>query len=297
MDTSHLFTGLYYTLWVGQPIFQIGVAVVLLQRRLHKEFPFFFKYLILQGATNLLLFAFAFLTHYRAYFYTYWTLSAVSTVLEFGIIYEIFGQLFRPYPYLRDFARVVIRWAGSLLLLIAILLALTASAREEPILVAVLWAERSIRLVQCGLVFFLLWFCSYLGITRRHYLFGIALGFGTIASTELGGIAARMMTGYIGDRGLNVVLLAAADFAAIVWLIYLLSRAPVPKDAEAPVLSGQKWDQGVAELLYPQAEPGLLARIDRMVEDAFAHSREAKTIAAEAAAQAPATIPPPTSGR
>ncbi len=292
MTASQLVNGLYYALWIGQPALQLGVAAVLRRRKLHKEFPFFFWYLLFQGATNLLMLAL--MSHYRAYFYVYWFVQApVSTLLEFAIIYEVFGKLFRSYPHLQGFARVLFRWAGSVLLLVAVLLAMNAPGNEGPIVVATLWAERSARLVQCGLVFFLLWFCSYLGITRRHYLFGVALGFGTIASTELAAVAARMMTGYIGDRGFNLALLAATDFAAIVWLIYLLSPAPAARAIPQLGASGQSLDQGVAALLYPQAEPGLLGRIDKMVEDAFAHSREAKTPPPEVPAARPAPIHPP----
>lgn len=289
MSSSQLFAGLYYLLWVGQPLLQFGAAYSLRRRKLTSEFSFFFQYLLLQGCANLLLLAL--LHHYREYFYTYWTLSVVSTVLEFGIIYQIFGQLFRPYPHLHEFMSVVLRWVGTLLVVVAILFAVTASASEEPVIVAVLWAERSVRLVQCGLVFFLLWFFPYLGITRRHYLFGVALGFGTIASTELAAVAARTATGYVGDHGFNLALLMAADFGAIVWLIYLKAPASSKVVAE-PVSPGQKWDQGVAALLYPEPEPGLLARIDKMVEDAFAESRRKQLNSTDRPA-----LHPPTSGQ
>ena len=269
--SSRLLTGLYYVLWIAAPLLQAGVAVVLRRRKLDKEFPFFFKYLIFQATTNLLLFGLS--SHYRTYFYVYWPIQAVTAVLEFAVIYEVFGQLFRLYPYLRDFARVLLRWIGSLLVLVAILFALSASPQEVPVIVAVLWMERSIRLVQCGLLFFLLWFCSYLGITRRHYLFGVALGFGTLAAADLVTIATRMVTGYIGDKAFNLILMATADWAVAIWLTYFVARAPQSHTQEAPVISGQKWDQGVAELLYPQAEAGLLTRIDKMVEDALTHSR------------------------
>ncbi|HVP41917.1 MAG TPA: hypothetical protein VMS96_00710 [Terriglobales bacterium] len=290
MPSSRVLTGLYYVLWLAAPLLQLGVAVVLRRRKLDKEFPFFFKYLIFQTATNLLLFVLSF--NYRAYFYAYWSFQTVTTALEFAIIYEIFGQLFRPYPYLRDFARVLLRWIGSLLLLVAVLFAVSASPQETPVVVAVLWAERSIRLVQCGLLFFLLWFCSYLGITRRHYLFGVALGFGTLASADLVTIATRMVTGYIGDTAFNLILMSAADWAVAIWLFYFLSRAPASLLRQATVVSGQKWDYGVAELLYPQTEPGLLSRIDKMVENAFAQSRhEVKS------PESPPALQPPTAGQ
>ena len=289
MDSSRYFTVAFYLLWVITPVLLVCVATVTRRRKLDKEFPFFFKYLILQVATNVILLALR--NQYRPYFYAYWSLQAISTVLEFGIIYEIFLQLFRPYPYLRDFARVLLKWAGSLLLLIAILFALTASANEAPIVVAALWAARSVRLVQCGLVFFLLWFCPYLGITRRHYLFGVALGFGTLAAADLVGVATRMWTGYISDKVFSLAAMAAGDWAVVIWLIYFLARAPISKTVTEPVpASGQMWEQGVAELLYPQPEPGLLTRIDRLVEEAFAHQRETKLSGPEA----PRPLPPPT---
>ncbi len=291
MFSSRLLTGLYYALWLAAPLLQLGVAVVLRRRKLDKEFPFFFKYLIFQTVTNLLLLVLS--SDYRAYFYAYWSFQAVTAALEFAIIYEIFGQLFRPYPYLRDFARVLLRWIGSLLLLVAVLFAVSASPREGPVIVAVLWVERSIRLVQCGLLFFLLWFCSYLGITRRHYLFGVALGFGTLASADLVTIATRMVTGYIGDRTFNLVLMGAADWAVAIWLTYFLSRAPASLPRQTAVISGQKWEYGVAELLYPQSEASLLSQIDKMVENAFAQSRHKELKSPDS----PPALHPPTTGR
>lgn len=292
MSSDQLLNALFFALWILAPILQAAMAVVLRRKKLDREFPFFFKYLVFQTVINIVLFAVQ--TRYRVYFYAYSTFAAISTVLEFGIIYEIFSHLFRPYPYLRDFAKVIFRWAGTLLVLIAVLIAATAAqGQEERVFVVLMWTVRSVRLVQCGLVFFLLYFCSYLGITRRHYLFGVALGFGTLASAELAVVAVRMLTGNVGSTWFNVVLLAAADWAVVIWGIYFLSRPPVKHAAETPAIAaGQQWDRGVADLLYPQSEPGLLSRIDRLVEDAFAHSRAAKSPIADV----PGTpVPPPTS--
>ena len=288
--SSHLFTGLSYALWVAAPALQIWVAVVLRRRRLDKEFPFFFKYLIFQVATNLALLALH--SHYKPYFYAYWSFQALNTILEFAIIYEIFGHLFRPYPYLRDFARVLLRWAGSLLLVIAMLFALTSAAHEAPVIMAVMKVQQSVNLVQCGLLFFLLWFCPYLGITRRHYLFGVALGFGVIASAELASFATRMFTGAVANEVFNLLLMSASNWAVAIWLVYFVSRAPVSQPQVEAAPTGNIWEHGVADLLYPHPdpEPGLLARIDRLVEDAFAQQRAGKL----AAQEAPRPLQPPT---
>ncbi len=280
----------YYVLWIAAPLLLGVTAWLLRRRRLDREFPFFYRYLLIQAAVNVALLLVSRYGSYKDYFYTYWISAAAITVLEFAVIYEVFRQIFRPYPYLRDFARVLFRWAGTLLLFIALLFGLTATAQDEPIVTAVLWAQRSVRLVQCGLVFFLLYFCSYLGITRRHYLFGIALGFGTIASAEVALYASRIATGLISDRVFNLILMAVYDWAVVIWLMYFRLR-PAPAAASAPaapIHAGVEWDRGVADLLYPaSAEPGLLTRIDKMVEDALSHQRREEAEKAKAAAAPP----------
>ena len=45
--------------------------------------------------------------------------------------------------------------------------------------------ERSVRMMQCGLVFFMLLFSEYLGISRRNVVFGIAVGFGFFAAVNM----------------------------------------------------------------------------------------------------------------
>ena len=54
---------------------------------------------------------------------------------------------------------------------------------------AIMTAQRCVRIVQVGMVLFLLFFARYLGVSRRQHSFGIALGFGAFAFVELSLIA------------------------------------------------------------------------------------------------------------
>ena len=85
---------------------------------------------------------------------------------------------------LRDLSVILFRWSALVILLVAGMWAVTSGhpAQDGSITNAILLAGRSVRLMQCGLVFFLLLFSEYLGISRRNLLFGIALGFGLFAS-------------------------------------------------------------------------------------------------------------------
>ena len=93
----------------------------------------------------------------------YWSTTAVSVGLGFKIIHEIFLDIFRPYHTLKDLGSVLFKWAGLVMVLVAGVAAASSPASESgPLVQAVLTLQRSVRVVQCGLVFFLLVFSRYL---------------------------------------------------------------------------------------------------------------------------------------
>ena len=175
-----------YVFWFSASAIQLGVLVVMFRRGLHREYPYFFNYTILRVLSDLILF----IVHkqsYTLYYFSYWLSAALSALLAFAVLYEIFQQAFRPYEALRDLGVILFRWSALVILLVAGMWAATSGhpAQERTITDAILLAERSVRLMQCGLVFFLLLFSEYLGISRRNLLFGIALGFGLFASVNM----------------------------------------------------------------------------------------------------------------
>src|SRR5271165_5363478 len=94
------------------------------------------------------------------------------------------------------------------------------SAENGAITNTILLAQRSVRLMQCGLVFFLLLFSEYLGISRRSFLFGIALGFGLFASVSM-----LVTTALAHQSVLHVAILTRMNsgayvLAVAIWLGY-----------------------------------------------------------------------------
>jgi hypothetical protein len=151
--------------------------------------------------------------------------------------------------------------------------------------------ERSVRVMQCGLVLFLLMFSRYLGISRRHRSFGIALGFGLFATVEL--LLLGLQFAKVIDRTtLNILNMGAYDGAIVTWLVYLI--VPVPKLESAPVLlQPQRWDLSLGELAHPVAPESLMPMFDAMVDRAFSKAGAAdkakKNVAAPVGAKAAAT--------
>src|SRR5262249_28192294 len=103
---------LYYALWIAHPVLQAGIAAVMLRRKLHRKFMFFFAYIVGEFLTFVVIFPANMRHNYTAYFYLYWTTNAISVFLGFMVIYEVFSDVFRPFHTLRDLGTVLFKWAG-----------------------------------------------------------------------------------------------------------------------------------------------------------------------------------------
>lgn len=165
-----------YVLWFVGPVMQFGVLVAMYRRGLHREYPYFFNYTVLQVLSEPILFVVQ--RHsYTMYYWGYYVSVALSALISFAVIQEIFRDAFRPYEALRDLSTILFRWSALLVLLIGVMWYITSaqSSGVDALTNGILMVQRSVRMMQCGLVFFLVLFSEYLGISRRHVLFGIAL--------------------------------------------------------------------------------------------------------------------------
>ena len=163
-----------YIIWLAGPILQFGVLVTMFRRGLYKDYPYFFNYTILQVVSEPILYG---LHRYSdtLYFYTYYVNIALSVLISFAVLQEIFKDAFKPYEALRDLSVILFRWSALVVLLVGVMWAINARGKtDDGVIGAIMLGERAVRLMQCGLVFFLLLFSEYLGISRRSLLFGIS---------------------------------------------------------------------------------------------------------------------------
>jgi hypothetical protein len=110
-------------LWCSQPILQSAVALILWRRKLHKQFPVFFWFLLAQMANFVVLFPLWITGNRSAYFWLFWAGEAVNAVLGFRVIHEIFIDVFRPYHTLKDLGTMLFKWAGVVMLLVSVVVA------------------------------------------------------------------------------------------------------------------------------------------------------------------------------
>ena len=129
-----------------------------------------------------------------------------------------------------------------------------------------LLADRGLRLMQCGLVFFLLLFSEYLGIPHRSLLFGISLGFGFFAAVNMLVITGASHRGVL-HATLSQINSAAYLIAVIIWFGYTLVAEPSrSRVADAVLLRSKDWNSALQDARVPLTEDSLLDNMDRTVE-------------------------------
>src|SRR2546427_604513 len=148
----------------------------------------------------------------------------------------------------------------------------STAASDGPIVQAILTMQTSVRLIQCGLVLFLLVFSKYLGVSWRQHSFGIALGFGTFASIELLLVALGASSLGVGTMSRSIINMSAYNCAIVVWLAYALAKSPV-RDSSANMLRTQRWEQSLHEIQHPATSDSLIPMFEGMVDRALSRTK------------------------
>ena len=258
------------SLWCAQPILQSVVAVILWRRKLHKQFPVFFLYLLAQVADFAITFPLWLTRAGMAYFWLFWLGEAVTAVLGFKVIHEIFLDVFRPYHTLKDLGTLLFKWAGVVMLLVSVVVAFSSSSDQNPMMNATTTLQLSVRIVQVGLILFLLLFSSFLGVSRKQISFGISLGLGLSGGVELM-LLALNSGGFVRHENFDLINMLTYDFAILVWLGYSFSRT-AGREASVNRLQTQRWEQGLADLQPAVPSDSLIPMFEGMVERAFSRS-------------------------
>lgn len=82
-----------YVLWFSAPVVQIGTLWAMYIRGLHREYPYFASYLLVQVMTEPVLFLLQ-RASYTQYYYGYWVSLGVNGLLIAAVLYEVVRILF-----------------------------------------------------------------------------------------------------------------------------------------------------------------------------------------------------------
>lgn len=223
-------TGLTYFSWLLGPALETTLLVLMVRGKSRVTFPRFFAYILFQLVKSGVLFV-VYRYSYENYFDAYWAGNAVSIFLAVTVMDEIWKNLFERYEGIQDLGSMLFRWACVLMFLIAVVSALPAETNADRVVAAVLAFDRSMRLMQCGLFFLVLFLCPLVKRFWQHPVFGIALGFGIFALVEL--VLVGILTSFGTGQIAIISLIKSATYIGVtlLWIGYL--RRPVVQQQSA----------------------------------------------------------------
>ena len=263
---------LYYALWLMHPVLLIGIAGFMLYRRLVHNFRFFLAYILAQLVTFAVVFPAYVWRSYDALFMLYWCANAISVTFGFLVIHEIFVDVFRMFHTLRDLGTVLFRWAGLVMLLVAAVVSVSTNSPDiSPLMQGILTLQRCVRIIQVGMVLFLLFFAQYVGVSRRQHSFGIALGFGSFAVIEL-----ILISSWVGSHldgpWMSILNMIAYNSSLGLWLGYVAVKRPA-RDSSRPLLQPQRWEQSLSDIHHPLPADSLIPMFQGMVDRALSRTQ------------------------
>jgi hypothetical protein len=249
---------LMFVSWVAGPVLQVTLLIFMVRREFHRVFPRFFSYILFQILKSACLFV-AYRYFPDNYFDAYWTGNAVSVIFTVAVMDEILRSLFREYGGIQVLGITIFRWSCGLLLLLAILGALSGEAAGDRVVAAVFAFDRSVRLMQVGLFLLLMFLCRILRNCWRQQVFGIALGFGIFASVELILVSVVMWYGNSHVATISLLKSTAYNAVTLAWIGYLRQQPHLVPRVEAALPAVLDPDAGFM-LRVEQAVDRVLAR-------------------------------------
>ncbi len=166
--------------------FMLGVIVVMLRKKRATEFPIFVSYLAFGALATIAGLAGYVYGSCLGYQYLIWVFGFLFVALEFGVMYEVFCSALKPYSALIDLGKMLFGWASLFLLIAASITAFaTVGSQQSKLAAAVAVVERSMRLIECGLLLLFFLLEKKLGLSWKTPSISIALGLGCCAAVDL----------------------------------------------------------------------------------------------------------------
>jgi hypothetical protein len=252
-------------LYAAEPFLTAVPLILLLKSQDRRRFRALSTYFMLHVTSFLVLLAvlhgtrIAHLSEVRAYelyFYTYWPLYIASAISIFFVILELFKFALEPLPGLKRLGLVAFRWVACVSCVAALAVVITPGASGSRILLGIcdrLMLCESIFLL--SLLFFLMIAAGRLGLSYRSRVFGIAFGFGIMATSNL--IASAIMLNFsphnIRTTAISIMDTGASLLAVAIWSAYFLQKEPVRRAVTLPATSPlARWND-IAIALSPMS--------------------------------------------
>lgn len=235
------FTATQWLITVGQVALSGLILEVLVRKKLRSTFPFFFSFIVWSFLSTLAVQLLLFAMSRNVYHYVFFGFNSIGTVLSFGVMYEVFLHILKPYPALMDLGGLLFRWAFVFLALASVCSAVAAGgATTDRVLLGI---QQNSDLMECGLLLLLAFFESRLGLSWRSPTIFIMLGFGVYGVMDLA--SALLYPAGASSGSFSLALQLAGIAVYLGWYIcFSLPQATRRTAQDSPTrLILQRWNE------------------------------------------------------
>lgn len=219
------FTFLQYFIWISTAIGDVFLLVVLFRRNLWRRFPFFSAYTAFDLVREVVAVP-AMLHGPTTYFYIYWSLALVGSLLQIALLFELARHIFRPieaiprssiiFGMIMAGTAVITVFAWTASLPIAVVRSLPRDVTGLDLLLTCL---------RFALFAVMACFSRFLGLHWRHHVYGITAGLGIYSCVDL--ICAAMNAEF-GAHGIFALQVSKFSYllAMAAWCFILARKEP-----------------------------------------------------------------------
>jgi hypothetical protein len=194
---------------------------------------------------------------YRIWFYSYWGSYAIEAVLSILIIYGIFKLSMEPLKGLQSLGMLIFRWVAAISVAVTVGLAIAPhQSGKEFIVELVSQMQRTSSILTLCLLIFVCFAIRPMGLSHRSRIFGVSLGLGLLAATDL--VRAAWLSHNLDmQSAVNVIGGLVMCATICIWATYFALPEPKRRMILLPTTSPfHRWNQISAAL---GDEPGYVA--------------------------------------
>ena len=198
---------------------------------------------------------------YAIYAYSFWAYFFMEFALILLVIYSVFRQAMKPLEGLHRAGKLIFRWVMGVSLVLSVGIAIgphMATQGPSHALALISQMQQGLSVLMLCLLLFVCFATRYLGLTYRSHIFGVSLGLGIYAVTEL------VESAWIATRGVASLYSPVYVFSAVgacvvlmTWGTYFAMPVPERKMILLPTTSPFFLWNRISEALGD--EPGFVA--------------------------------------
>jgi len=264
-------------------LLSLGTLLILRRQRAFRDYPFVAAFLAVEALAETIVVSVLYFRRYlgldriqayRVYFVSAWVFFVLEYALVLLVIYGIFHLAMRPFPGLKQAGKLVFRWVFGISLVLSCVLSCYAVTGGH--LGPKFWLSfheqihEAMGILALCLLLFVTFSLRYLGLTYRSRLFGISLGVGIWATTNL--VESALLATKIAPSTVYSPFYLCGSFGYLVtiavWAIYFVLPEPERQLVLLPTTSSfffwnhifERLGRATGQAVSGRAAPEMLAK-------------------------------------